>query len=115
MNNEKINELIAEHIMGYRNNKNWDDTHKPYMWRHLTEAGHVEPMFPNYCEDIKAAFDILGEVDEWYLIRKSTWFTCQLKPHRLSEEYFEGRSKQKEMAIALAAMELIKARDFGVE
>lgn len=69
MNNRKIDELIAECVMGYTNNKDSKVYLKP-MWAHDCMGTFKKQLFPNYSTDIKYAWEV------WEKLRQSGKWCC---------------------------------------
>ncbi len=117
MKNSKINELIAEHIMGLELDRGEDGT---YDAVHIYK---IEPMYvcrpvPDYCNDIKLAFVLVEKIGD---IKISANTTGYFQIDYIDGYYHAGWGfntnlhKSLTMAIALAALEVIRAKGIEID
>lgn len=124
MENSKINELIAEHIMGLEIDREKDGKHEAFYIHKIAPMHKTVPIHeisrpvPDYCNDIKLAFDVVEKIGD-IKISANTKECFDL-------DYIEGvyyaswgfntsSHKSLPMAIALAALEVIRAKGIEIE
>jgi hypothetical protein len=118
MTNRRINELIAEHIMGLELDRGKDGTYDAvYIYKTAPNYTLCRPI-PDYCTDIKLAFGVVEKIGD---IKVSANTKDCFGVDYIDGYYHVGWGfntslhKSLPMAIALAAIEIIRARGIEVD
>ncbi len=108
MDPRRIDALVAEHVMGWTNNR--DDPTKSGMWGindWLDETTPVlMPDFPSYSTDIAAAWEVLEELIPKYLLSLSWVDGWEVSHYEANEQvtYHLAEDASAPLAICLAAL-----------